>query len=32
MFNAPIAMRALNRAPDSDDSDDSVERLKVQPG
>jgi hypothetical protein len=29
MFNAPIAMRALNRAPDSDDS---VERLKVQPG
>jgi hypothetical protein len=29
MFNAPIAMRALNRAPDSDDR---VERLKVQPG
>jgi hypothetical protein len=29
MFNAPIAMRAPNRAPDCDDS---VERLKVQPG
>jgi hypothetical protein len=29
MFNAPIATRALNPAPDCDDN---VEHLKVQPG